>query len=182
MPLHEYIQKIYCEVKDPSYIIRFMTFIIKKRCHTIKFTINNTTVIPLINGLLEDINSKEQYYSFAQFYNKVKKESVDETDMKVFKYISLGPKISIWRIICHIKEEEILEFFDQTYRSYILYKDFKRRNYRNLEDDSEVIDLLWDGDKFELRYDSIICENNKEKVWKLLEQYENSIIKNLYYK
>ena len=66
MPLHEYIKRIYQEVEDSLYIIRFLNYLINTRYKRVSFTVNGIMVQPLITGTLIKLKIKN--------YLKVKKK------------------------------------------------------------------------------------------------------------
>jgi hypothetical protein len=187
MPLHEYIKQIYKETIDPLYIIRFIDYLVTSTNRHVIFMVNTCSVIPLITGVLEDIKTKEHFYSLAQFYNKSINNTVDnnvdnnvsETDISIFKNIYVTKTYSLWRIICSINEITILKFFDQKYRSFLLYRNIKQRI--NYPTSNNILTLLWNNDTFLLSKTMLYCHKYPYKIYELFDMCEDGCIKDLYY-
>jgi hypothetical protein len=182
MTLHEYIKQIYEDTTDPLYIIRFIDYIVGTTNRRTLFIVNGYEVIPLITGVLENNKSKERFYSLAQFYNKITNENVKETDINIFRNIYVNNTHSLWRILCNINENTILEFFDQKYRSFLIYRDIKKyiRNIK-LTKRNDIITVLWKNEEFTLNYTKIDCPKRHSMIYELLEAYEDKNITDLYF-
>lgn len=187
MPLHDYIRQIYKEVNDRSYVIRFLDYLISNTSrptisYPITFTVNEHTVKLLISGILINIKTKEQYNSIAEFYNKVTLSNISETDINVFRNINVTNDYSIWRIVCNTKENTILEFFDQKYRSFLMYHDIKYRvkYYASININNEI-PISWNNNKFVVLESRTKCELNPNMIYTLLTAYEDGNIVGLYY-
>lgn len=182
MPLHDYITQIYKETGDSSYIIRFIDYLVSSTNRRVTFTTNGYTAEPLISGILQNIKTKERYYSLAQFYNKATLGNVSETDTNIFKKINVTSGYTLWRILCNIQEKTILGFFDQKYRSFLMYRDIRQRiKYYTSIDTNKDIKLDWNENKFVVTHTQIRCEDNPNMIYSLLEAYEDGYITNLYY-
>jgi hypothetical protein len=182
MPLHDYIKQIYKEVNDPQYIVRFLDYLISRTNRRTQFTVKGQTAEPLISGVIEDIKTKERFYSLAQFYNKVTGTNVGESDTTVFKNIYVTSNYSVWRILCNMKESDILEFFDQKYRSFLLYRDVRRRIkfYHSISTNDAII-LRWGDEEIVAEHTKLSCKSNPMCIYNLLESYEEGFIEGLYY-
>lgn len=182
MPLHDYIKQIYKEVGDSSYTIRFLDYLVSSTNRRSTFTVNGYTAEPLISGVLQDVKTKERYYSLAQFYNKATMANVGESDTNVFKKISVTPTYTLWRIVCNINEKTILGFFDQKYRSFLMYRDIRQRikYYTSIETNKEI-SLFWNDNEFVVSHTQTKCKENPNMIYSLFEAYEDGCIEGLYY-
>lgn len=184
MPLHDYVKQIYQDVNDSSYIVRFLGHIINKRYKHVEFRIKGRTAIPLITGVLEDVKTKERYHSLAEFYSKVTGIKADKANIRILKEINVTDTYDVMRIICNIEEEDILRFFDQKYRSFLMYRDVRKRikHYASIDVD-KTVRLRWKDMNYELGHTEITCddEENPYKCYELLEAYEKGFIEGLYY-
>jgi hypothetical protein len=182
MPLHDYIKQIYKEVNDPQYIIRFLDYLIGKTNRRTTFTVKGHSVEPLITGVLQDTKTKERYYSLAQFYNNVTGANVGETDTTIFKNINVTSGYTLWRIVCTMTEKDILEFFDQKYRSFLMYRDARKRiKYYTSVDTNDKVTLMWGDEEFVLSHTKLECPKSPQRVYEMLEAYEDGFIEGLYY-
>jgi hypothetical protein len=182
MPLHDYIKQIYQEVPDSAYIIRFLDYLISKRFKFCTFSVNGYKAIALITGILEDNQTKQHYHSIEEFYSKATGTTCQKNDITILKKIYVIPNYSVWRIICSAKENEILGFFDQKYRSFLLYRDVRKRvkSYTNIITNDKIV-LIWNNSKFDICHTSIICHDDSKKAYEFLETYEDGGIEGLYY-
>ncbi len=184
MPLHEYTKQIYEGVKDAAYVVRFIDYLISKYYKRTTFMVNDVVVEPLITGVLENVATKEQYKSLADFYNKVTGENAKDNNVSLLAKINVTKEYSIMRIICKIHEECIVDFVDQRYRSFLMYRDIIKRIKNKTGFDvkgNEPINLWWNGDDYELRHTNIFASSESAKAYELLEAYENRTVKDLYY-
>jgi hypothetical protein len=182
MPLHDYVKKIYEEVKDPSYIVRFISYLINTRYKKVTISANGITADPLITGVLEERETKKRFYSFSQFYNYATGAKTTETDISVLAKLFVTTEYSIMRIICNAKEADILNFFDQRYRTFLMYRDVRKRiKFYTLKDTNSQVTLQWKDNIFTLDHTTLTCDKDKNVVFKLLETYENGYIDGLYY-
>lgn len=181
MPLHEYIKRIYEDVNDPSYIIRFLNHLISTRYKRVSYSVNGHTVEPLITGILEEIKTKKRFYSIAQFYTYATGIKANESDISVLANVFVTREYSVMRVICNIKEDEILNFFDQKYRTFLMYRDVRKRiKFYALKYTNNAVKLQWGDDEFTLHHTKLIC-NGDDKTIKILEKYEAGLIDRMYY-
>lgn len=182
MPLHDYVKKIYEEVKDPSYIVRFICYLVNTRYKKVTISANGITADPLITGVLEERETKKRFHSFSQFYNYATGAKTTETDISVLAKLFVTTEYSIMRIICNAKEADILNFFDQKYRIFLMYRDVRKRiKFYALKDTNSQVTLQWKNNIFTLDHTNLSCEKDKISAFKLLEAYENGYIDGLYY-
>lgn len=183
MPLHDYVKKIYENVADPQYIVRFLDYLISKRYKRVVFAINGYTVVPLITGVLEDPNSKKRYYSIVDFYNTVTGSNARQTDINILSKIFVTQDYSVMRIICNYGEAEILGFIDKKYRSFLMYRDILNRidNYVMIKVEG-TIKLFWADNEFEISSVYIACKENHKLDNDLLAAHEGGFIEGLYYR
>ncbi len=184
MPLHDYIKQIYEEVEDRTYIVRFIDYVLNRRFKRMEFIVWGQVVEPLITGVLENKKTQQRYNSLAEFYSDVTKREVDERDVSVLKMINITANYSIWRIICSVKEHDILGFFDQKYRAFLMYRDVRARikTWTSISTNEEV-SLWWNGNEYRLRHTTLGSDDveNPYRVYDLFEAYENGGISGLYY-
>jgi hypothetical protein len=180
MPLHDYIRQIYQEAGDSAYIVRFLYFVIGKYVKRVEFIAGANKAEPLITGVIENVKTKERYYSLADFYTKSTGIPIELTDISIFKKINVTQSYSIWRIVCNVKEKDILNFFDQKYRAFLMYRDIRRRIKAHTSD--KEIKLVHNEDEFTLNHTSLDCRGDLEKSLTLLEEYEEGTVTDLYFK
>ena len=191
MPLHDYTKRIYETAGDSAYIVRFLDYLICKRYRRTTFTINGTTTEPLITGVLENVKTKERYNSLAHFYNTVTGSKEKEKDVSLLSKINVTKEYTVMRIICNIPEEYIIEFFDQKYRSFLMYRDVRKRIKDYVPIDAKQgeplvnseVTLVWDNSEYKLSHTTITCNDitNPYRCYKLLEGYEDGFVEGLYY-
>lgn len=184
MPIHDYIKKVFEEVPDSSYIIRFMDYLISKHFKRTTFIVQGVLAEPMITGVIKNLKTKERYYSLAQFYTKVTGKYIEETNLELLKLINITNNYSLWRFICGISEEEILEFFDQKYRSFLIFRDVRKRVkfYTSIDTNSDI-HLFWNDKEYILNYTKIECKDKSNPYlhYEFMEAYEEGFIKDLYY-
>jgi len=184
MPLHNYTKNIYESVTDSAYIIRFLDYLIGKHFKRTTFTVNGIIAEPLITGVLENVKTKERYHSLAEFYNTVTRSTIKDNDISLLTKINITKDCSVMRIICNVKEDYILDFFDQKYRTFLIYRDIRKRIRQYTSNDmSSEVKLFWDGTEYDLSRTKIACNDtsNPYSCYKLLEAYEDGVIEGLYY-
>jgi hypothetical protein len=146
--------------------------------------VNDVVAEPLITGVLENVTTKEQYRSLADFYNKVTGEKAKDNNVSLLAKINVSKEYSIMRIICNIPEDYIIGFVDQRYRSFLMYRDIIKRIKNCTPIDvkgDEPLNLWWNGCDYELRQTSIVAYSESANAYELLEEYENRTVKDLYY-
>jgi hypothetical protein len=184
MPLHDYTKHIYESATDSAYIIRFLDYLIGRHFKRTTFTVNGVTAEPLITGVLENVKTKERYHSLAEFYTTVTKSTIKDNDVSLLAKINITKECSVMRIICNVKEDYILEFFDQKYRAFLMYRNIRKRIRQYTSNDmSSEVKLFWDGNEYYLSHTKIECDDttNPYSCYKLLEAYEDGCIEGLYY-
>jgi hypothetical protein len=184
MPPHQAIQDIYLRGVDPLYINRFIDYLLGFQINHNICNIKDIKVRRLITGILENTKTKHRYHSFAQFYNTVTGNNVATNDISILKEITANDSQSIWSLLSHATEEQIIGFFDQKYRCFLLYRDISKRIHFNHEIDvKDKLTLYWDTTHFELSRSKLTCDDytNPYRIYELLEEYENNTISDLYY-
>ena len=181
MPLSPTLTKIFQEVKDPSYIIRLLDYIVNSRYERTEFIIGEHKAVPLITGVLKNTKTNQHYYSLAQFYNSVTNNDVKENDFEILGLIHVTRKYSLLRILCTITEDTILRFFDQKYRSFLLYRRIgKMIQELGLTYPEGVISVSWNECDYELHPNRVICNKNT-KAFELLQTFESGKLSGVYY-
>ena len=184
MPLHDYIKQIYETAEDRTYVIRIIDYVLGKRFKRMEFIVRGQLVEPLITGVLENKKTNQRYNSLAEFYGDVTKQTVDEYDVELLKKINITINYSIWRIICSVKEEEILSFFDQKYRAFLMYRDVRARiKLWGFDTMNQEISLWWNGNEYRIWHTRLGSDDteNPYRIYDLFEAYEDGSITGLYY-
>lgn len=183
MPLHDYIIQIYKNVEDKKYFVRFLDFIITKQKKRVEFFIQPHPgfVKALVTGILADEKIGKYYWSLAEYYNAITGNNIAEDDVSIFKKISITRQYTLHRMLCNIKESDILEFVDFKYRAYLFYDYlFRRINLKVGHIENEVIDIECDGEYF--KADKLgIYHEDLSKIHELLDKYDDRTINYLYY-
>jgi hypothetical protein len=184
MPLHAFIKKMYEGSLDPLYFIRFLDYLIYKRVGPYCLTIDKTSVDIMITGVLVDTEKKREYFSLHTFYKDVTGKEVQFDDMTVLKEILVKPDYSIWRLICMVKEQEIIEFFDQKYGIFLMFRDLRKKIKEKMKIDivSKIV-IHWNGKEFNIKKSTIATDDPHYVacVCNLLENYHSGKICGLYY-
>jgi hypothetical protein len=148
----------------------------------VTFIIKEYSAEPLISGILQNVKTKERYSSLAEFYNKASLENIAKTDTSIFKKIHLKSGNTLWNLISNTQEKTVLNFFDQKYRSFLMFRDIRLRiKMFKTVDISKEINLFWNEHNFISTRSETICDENPNMIYSLLEQYEDKIITGLYY-
>jgi hypothetical protein len=184
MSVYDYIKQLYDEVKDPAYIIRLIDYLISKQFKQTTFTIGNQVAIPLISGVLKNVKTNKYYTSFTHFYNLVNNTNINEGNMDIFKDIYLTKKCTLQMALYNLNTLTVLDFFDQKYRSFLLFKDIQYliSNKLSINLDNNI-KIYWKGDEYCINSYSVICktDSNSYKFYDILEAAENGAITGLYY-
>ena len=185
MPLHESIQDIYQHTSDPLYIIRLFDYLISKKHNRTTFILNDVTVQPMLTGILENPTSKERYYSISEFYYAITGKPVAINDISILKEIIVIPGHSVCRVLSSFKEDDIIGFFDQKYRTLLLHRDLKKRikHYTGAEPSSSHIKLFWDNNEYQINIRHIQCNDavNPYTYLDFLDSYEDGVCTGLVY-
>ena len=182
MLVSELIERIYKEVPDSSYIIRFLDYLVYSSNIRVTFIIKEYSAEPLISGILQNVKTKERYSSLAEFYNKASLENIAKTDTSIFKKIHLKSGNTLWNLISNTQEKTVLNFFDQKYRSFLTFRNIRQRiKLFKTIDISKEINLFWNEHTFISTRSQTICDKNPNMIYSLLQQYEDKSITGLYY-
>jgi hypothetical protein len=181
MPFSPILTKLFQEVKDPSYIIRLLDYLVNTHYDRTEFIIGGYKAIPLITGVLKNTKTNQHYYSLAQFYNSVTNNDVKENNFEILNLIHVTKKYSLLRILCSLTEDTILGFFDQKFRSFLLYRSVGKMIQKlDLTHPEGTITVSWNKCDYELYPNRVVCEKNK-KVFELLNAFEGRKLGDLYY-
>lgn len=187
MPIIDSVIKMYKECAETVYFIRFLDFIISKKFNSVEFNFNNIRFKPLISGVIEDPHTGKKYFSLVQIYNELSGKELKEGDPDVFHYFFVSKAYNLNRILSAVKETDVLDFFDQKYRAFYMYRDLKFRilHYTGIRlgRDDSVLTVRWNGMKHEVQISSITCDThfNTYKAYELLTAYESGNISGLEY-
>lgn len=182
MPYHEYIIKMYKECDD-LYFQRFIDYIIST--HNLKSDIfikgeNYDFVKILITGIIKEMTQNIKYNSLYEYYNSKKNTRYQKGDLEIFRHIWITKQYNLKRLLCNVKESEILHFFDQKYRTYLLYNYLIKEIY-NMYGHNIVsnIPIIWNNIEFNIYKNTILYEDKMGKPYfdiMLLEEYESGNI------
>jgi hypothetical protein len=184
MPINSTITQIFKEVKDSSYIVRLLDYIVNTKYDRTEFTVGTNKAIPLITGVLKNTKTNQHYYSLAQFYNSVSDNHATENDLEMLKNIYVTKKYTLWRVLCNITDECVLGFFDQKYRSFLLYRRVgKIIKESDLTYSDGIIPICWNEQEYELYPNRVVCKYTQDntKIFELLEAYEGDKLSELNY-
>lgn len=173
------ILKLYRECDDTHYFIRFLDYVIRSRYPRIKFTLNGIVTEPMISGVIRVIKNNTEYDSLDSFYKDVTGYDEGRSD-RVLKEIYVTDGATLWSVLEQVKEAELLNFVDQKYRAFLVYKDLEMR-IAPCSDEGYVprrLQIKWDSVRFYLTRSSIedythtdMCAGPYEK-FRFLGAYE----------
>lgn len=187
MTIIDSVLNIYTQCPETVYFIRFIDYVISKRFNSIEFNINGLRFKPHISGVIENPHNGKKYYSLVQLYNDVTGNNLNEGDTTVFHYLFVSKSYNLNRILSAVKEIDVLEFFDQKYRAFCMYRDLKNRilHYTgiHLKKEDNLLNVRWKGLKHNIQISSITCDPhfNPYKAYELLSAYEYGNITGLEY-
>jgi hypothetical protein len=187
MPIIDSVMQIYTRCPETVYFIRFLDFVISKRFHSVEFNINDIRFKPHISGVIEHPTTGKKYYSLVQLYNDVTGNNLQEGDTTPFHYLFVSKAYNINRVLSAVKDIEVLEFFDQKYRAFCMYRDLKPRikHYTGIKlgKDDNMITVRWNERNHYIQISSISCDPhfNPYKAYELLTAYESGNIYGLEY-
>jgi hypothetical protein len=177
---------------ESVYFIRFIDYIITKRFgNKYYFDIKGHKASALISGILEDNETKEKYYSFAEFYNSITGASISKYDEEIFHHIYFQQKYNLHRLLCILKDDDIINFTDKKYRVFCMFRDLRDRlkHYQDLDGFNNLRKkeiISWNNIKFSISLTMIKeCDNkdtdDNSSCDLLLEVYETGVVTDLYY-
>jgi hypothetical protein len=174
------ILKLYRECDDTHYFIRFLDYVISSRYPRVKITLNDIVTEPTISGVIRVVKNKMEYDSLDAFYKAVSGYDEGRSD-RVLKEICTTDGATLWSVLEQVKDTELLNFVDQKYRAFLVYKDLESR-IAPCSDEGYVprrLQIKWDSVRFYLTRSSIedythtdIQVGSYEK-FRFLSAYEN---------
>ncbi len=119
--------KLYKECEDTLYFIRFLDYVICSRYPRVKFSLKGVVAEPLMSGIIHETKSHKEHGSLAEFYCAVTGSDEDKRSDMVLKEICVTDGATLWSVLERVSETELLEFVDQKYRAFLMYKDLESR-------------------------------------------------------
>ena len=121
------ILKLFEECEDALYLIRFLDYVICSRYPRVKFHLNGIVAEPLMSGALRSIKMNKEFGSLSEFYEVVTGCKKAPTAEQLLKSIKGTDGATLWSVLERVNEAEIVNFVDQKYRSFLVYKDLEER-------------------------------------------------------
>lgn len=121
------ILKLFEECEDAAYLIRFLDYIMSSRYPRVKFSINDIVAEPLISGSIRIIQTNREVDSLGEFYEVANSGKKAESCEQLLKSVRGTDESNIWSVLKKVNEDEIINFVDQKYRAFMVYKDLERR-------------------------------------------------------
>ena len=193
MPLNEFVNKLFTESTDSLYFNRLIYNAIKLRNRVAKIHIDDVYARILITGEIQIISSGKICNSLVEFSEIATGNKINLIGKSTFKRIYITNTFTLWRMVCAITEKELIEFFDQHYRTHLMYTDLTNRIDGSVKncDKSSTESIESKGD-IVIKYNDSehILTSKKIKSFELdifgihevLSLYESGRAKNLYYK
>lgn len=187
MTIIDSVLKIYTQCNETVYFVRFLDYVISKRFNSVEFNINGLRFKPHISGVIENPENGKKYYSLVQLYNDITGNNFNEGDTTVFHHLFVSKSYNLNRVLSAVKEIDVLEFFDQKYRAFCMYRDLKKRilHYTGIRlgKEDNMLNVRWNRLKHYIQISSITCDPhfNPYKAYELLTAYESGGICSLEY-
>lgn len=187
MPIIDTVMRMYKEIPETVYFNRFLDVVIGKRFNSVEFNINGHRAKMYITGVLYD-DTERKFYSLVEFYNHVTGETMEEHDETVFHHLFVSKSYNLNRILSAVTEDEVLDFCDQKYRSFCMFRDLKLRikHYtgEKVPNSIELIEIMWNNRTHNVTINDVSCKStntNPYLAYQLLGAYESGMITDLYY-
>lgn len=171
--MYHLILRLYKECNDSLYFIRFLDYVISSRYPRVNFTLSGVKAEPLITGEIVVKNTKKHYNSLEAFYRGVigKPHTIDEV---LFNKICGTDGKSLWSILETVTEDELVNFVDQKYRSFLVYKDLEVR-IKPTNDEGYVpkkIIIKWESARFHISKSGIENDPHSDVYIRPMERFE----------
>jgi hypothetical protein len=121
------ILKLFEECDDTLYLIRFLDYVICKRYPRVKFSLNGLVAEPLMSGTICVKNTNKEFSSLREFYEAGMGGKKAENVTQLLKSICVTDGATLWATLERVSEDEIINFVDQKYRAFLVYKDLESR-------------------------------------------------------
>jgi hypothetical protein len=121
------ILKLFEECTDALYLVRFLDYVICSRYPRVKFSINGIVVEPLMSGTIRNIKTNREFGSLNAYYESSNDSKKASSAEQLLKGIKGTDGVSLWSILEKVSEAEIINFVDQKYRAFLVYKDLEKR-------------------------------------------------------
>jgi hypothetical protein len=121
------ILKLFEECKDAAYLVRFLDYIMSSRYPRVKFSLNGLVAEPLISGSIRITQTNKEVSSLGEFYEVATNNTKVEDLERVLKNVCGTDGDTLWMILGRVNEDEIVNFVDQKYRAFLVYKDLEGR-------------------------------------------------------
>lgn len=182
------LQKMYAE--DSRRFVRCIEFIlIKYRIKSVRFHLceNQYSVCSTIAGtLVTDGSIKKEYDSISDWYNDVMKTDYDATTTSYFANITISKKVNLEFVLAKMATvEDIQEFTDHKYRSYMLYKQINATlrglNHIRAWNSYSVYRVAWNNAEYNVRINSTSTIGDTDTSNAMLAQFIQGTSTDLYH-
>jgi hypothetical protein len=151
------ILKLYKECDDELYFIRFLDYVISSRYPRVKFILNGVVAEPMISGAIRVNETRKEYYSIDEFYQSAGEKRDCIRGDRVLRELCVTDGATLWSVLEKVDEAELLNFVDQKYRAFLVYKDLESR-IAPCSDDGYMprrVLIKWESVRFYLTRSSI---------------------------
>ncbi len=174
------ILKLYKECDDELYFNRFIDYVISSRYPRVKLSINGIVAEPMISGVIRVSETRKEYDSLDAFYQSTGGKRDCRRSDRVLREVCVTDGATLWSVLEKVDEAELLNFVDQKYRAFLVYKDLETR-IAPCADEGYVprrLQIKWNSMRFYLTRSSIedythtdMCAGPYDK-YKFLSAYE----------
>jgi len=173
MPPLQIIFDLYNDKEICLYFNRFINYIISKLSKRNSIHLFGKNIHISITGHIIEDNSNTEYESFQSLYLSLsdrKNNNNKSIKLVIFRQMFVAKGVNIWRLLCNVNEDDIINFFDLNYRAYRLFQDLAARI--NCEQ-SASLQILFHNKICTLTSSQIISDSlNQYQLWYLLHLYE----------
>ena len=176
--------------EDPLQFNRCIEFILLKyKIKSVRLHLcdNKYSTCPSISGsLVSDGDIKKEYYRISDWYNDVMGTHHSPTSTTYFGDIYISKKITLQFVMVKmVTAEDLREFTDHKYRSYVLYKQIHMllRELKHIRswNPHAVYKVAWNNKEYNVRINNTTTVRNTDTSNVMLEQFIKGTIKDLYH-
>lgn len=125
--MNSLILKLFEECDDSLYLVRFLNYIIGSQYPRVKFSANGIVAEPLISGSIRIPRTNREFGSLNEFYEAATSGKKVDNSEQLLKNMYGTDEETLWSILGKVTEDEIINFVDQKYRAFLVYKDLEKR-------------------------------------------------------
>jgi hypothetical protein len=177
-------------VEDSRRFVRCIEFILTKyNMKSVRFHLcdNQYSTCPTMAGtLVSDNDAKKEYDSMSDWYNDVMNTNYDVTTTSYFANIYISKQVNLEFVVTKMATmEDIGEFTDHKYRSYMLYKKInamlRTLNYIRAWNSYSLYKVAWNGTEYTVRINNVSTVGSPDTSDMMLSQFIQGTITDLYY-